>query len=249
MAAILSQPQCVELMLQHYNDAIMSAMTSQITGVTIVCQTICSKKILKLRVTSLCERNSPVAGEFHAQRASNAEMFPIDDVIMRLFTRDTPSTNLQPRDNSSEWLAKYDWYSARPIYRGPSPHPPPNNSRKTAIAHPQGRDMGVFHEFEVWPKFYLRNNCIVCNIVLYCTVMYRKSIVLIWNEHLNRRASLYMGDQNMVIIVIIFIIILIHLAIDNLVYILCEQRMFSKYLVISWDTVIVWKNVKKQKIK
>ena len=32
-----------------------------------------SKKTPKLRVTGLCEGNSPVNGEFHAQRASNAE--------------------------------------------------------------------------------------------------------------------------------------------------------------------------------
>ena len=32
-----------------------------------------SKKTSKLRVTGLCEENSPVAGEFPEQRASNAE--------------------------------------------------------------------------------------------------------------------------------------------------------------------------------
>ena len=41
-----------------------------------------SKKTPKLRVTSLCEGNSPVTGEFPTQRASNAEKFPFDDVIM-----------------------------------------------------------------------------------------------------------------------------------------------------------------------
>ena len=41
-----------------------------------------SKKTSKLRVTGLCGGNSPVIGEFPAQRASNAEMFPFDDVIM-----------------------------------------------------------------------------------------------------------------------------------------------------------------------
>ena len=41
-----------------------------------------SKKISKLRVTGLCEGNSPVTCEFPAQRASNAENFPFDDVIM-----------------------------------------------------------------------------------------------------------------------------------------------------------------------
>ena len=43
-----------------------------------------SKKTSKLRVTGLCARNSPVIGEFPAQRASNAEMFSFDDVIMEL---------------------------------------------------------------------------------------------------------------------------------------------------------------------
>ena len=41
-----------------------------------------SKKTSKLRVTVLCARNSPVISEFPAQMASNAEMFPFDDVIM-----------------------------------------------------------------------------------------------------------------------------------------------------------------------
>ena len=41
-----------------------------------------SKKMSRLRVTGLCAENSPRTGEFPAQRASNAEMFPFDDVIM-----------------------------------------------------------------------------------------------------------------------------------------------------------------------
>ena len=41
-----------------------------------------SKKTSKLRVTVLCAGNSPVTGEFPAERASNAEMVPFDDVIM-----------------------------------------------------------------------------------------------------------------------------------------------------------------------
>ena len=38
---------------------------------------------IKENVTGLCEGNSPVTGEFPAQRASNAEIFPFDDVIMK----------------------------------------------------------------------------------------------------------------------------------------------------------------------
>ena len=59
----------------------MRAMASQITSLTIVYSTVYSrhrsKKTSKLRVTSLCEGNSPVTGEFPAQRASNAENVPI----------------------------------------------------------------------------------------------------------------------------------------------------------------------------
>ena len=41
-----------------------------------------SKETSKLRVTGLCAGNSPGTGEFPAQRASYAEKFPFDDVIM-----------------------------------------------------------------------------------------------------------------------------------------------------------------------
>ena len=43
-----------------------------------------SKKTSKLRVTGLCAGNSPVTDEFPAQKASNAENFPFEDVIMLL---------------------------------------------------------------------------------------------------------------------------------------------------------------------
>ena len=55
----------------------MSAMASQTTSFAIVYSTVYSrrksKKTSKLRVTGLCAGNSPVTGEFPAQRASNAE--------------------------------------------------------------------------------------------------------------------------------------------------------------------------------
>ena len=67
----------------------MSRMVSQITGVSIVYSTVYprnkSKKTPKLRVTGLCAGNSPVTGEFPAQRASNGENVPFDDVIMLKF--------------------------------------------------------------------------------------------------------------------------------------------------------------------
>ena len=53
----------------HYNDVIMMAMASQITGVSIVYSSVCSaeaqiKEKLKLRVAGLCDGNSPVTGEY-----------------------------------------------------------------------------------------------------------------------------------------------------------------------------------------
>ena len=61
----------------HYNDIIMGAMASQITSLMMAYSSLYSrrrsKKAAKLRVTGLCKGNSPVTGEFPAQRASNAE--------------------------------------------------------------------------------------------------------------------------------------------------------------------------------
>ena len=64
--------QCLRM---HYSDVIMRASASPITSLTIVYHLFRSrsKKTPKLRVTGLCEGNSPVIGEFRAQRASNSE--------------------------------------------------------------------------------------------------------------------------------------------------------------------------------
>ena len=58
---------------QYYNDVIMSAM-ALFTQPFIQAQI---KENIKARVTGLCAGNSPVTGEFPAQRASNAEKFSI----------------------------------------------------------------------------------------------------------------------------------------------------------------------------
>ena len=61
----------------HYNAVIVSTMTSQITSAPSVCPIVCSvadqRKTSKLRVTGLCEGNSPMTGDFPAQRDRNAE--------------------------------------------------------------------------------------------------------------------------------------------------------------------------------
>ena len=55
----------------------MSMMASQITNVLIV-----QRKHYNSASAGLCEGNLPVTGGLPSQRASNAEMFPFDDVIM-----------------------------------------------------------------------------------------------------------------------------------------------------------------------
>ena len=53
----------------------MNTIASQITSQTIVYSTVYSnqRKTSKLRVTGLCEGNSPLTGEFPPQKASNAK--------------------------------------------------------------------------------------------------------------------------------------------------------------------------------
>ena len=71
----------------------MSAMTPQISGVLIVCSTVGSgadqRKTSKLRVIGLF-----VGSEFPVQRASNAEMFPFADVIMKMSSFHRATTTL-----------------------------------------------------------------------------------------------------------------------------------------------------------
>ena len=61
----------------HYNDVIMCAMASQISGVSIVYSTVRSgadqRKNQSSASLALCAENSPVTGDFPAQRANDAE--------------------------------------------------------------------------------------------------------------------------------------------------------------------------------
>ena len=81
------------------------------------------------------------------------------------------SCNIQP-----VWLWQIMHHStACPlISRG---HFSQNNSRKPPTTRPLGRGMCVFREFEVGTTFQFRSCCDVCNIVLYCTAIYRESRV------------------------------------------------------------------------
>ena len=72
--------------LEHYGDIIMSAMASQITGVSMICSTVCSGADQRMHQSSASlafERgihrwpvNSP------HKRPVTRKMFPFDDVIM-----------------------------------------------------------------------------------------------------------------------------------------------------------------------
>ena len=64
------------LIVIHYSDVIMSEMVSNHRRLDCLLNRLFgrgSKKTSKLRVTGLCEGNSPVTGEFPTQKASNAE--------------------------------------------------------------------------------------------------------------------------------------------------------------------------------
>ena len=68
-AEFVQDPDCAcKNIVWHYSDVIMSAMASQIISLTNFYSMRRSKKTSKLRVTGLCDGNSPVTGEFPAQK-------------------------------------------------------------------------------------------------------------------------------------------------------------------------------------
>ena len=79
----------------HYSDIIMSAMASNHRRLDCLLNRLFRRrpmKTSKLRITGLCEGNSPATGEFPAQRASNVETVSIwwrhheQDIYLRCFT-------------------------------------------------------------------------------------------------------------------------------------------------------------------
>ena len=77
-----SDDNCSKLKMIPYNDVTMSAMTYQITGVPIVCLTVCSGVERKHQSYASLAFVRGTTGGFPSQRASNTERFPFDDVIM-----------------------------------------------------------------------------------------------------------------------------------------------------------------------
>ena len=79
----------------------MSAMTSQITGVSIVCSTVCSGANRRKSSPSLAfvgggggGGNPPVTDGFPSQRASNMENVSFDDVIIMELKLGLPSDRI-----------------------------------------------------------------------------------------------------------------------------------------------------------
>ena len=74
---MISVPWCIEALTFHYSGVTRGAMASQITNLTIIYSTVYSgadqRKQQSSALLAICARNSPVTGEFPAQRASNAE--------------------------------------------------------------------------------------------------------------------------------------------------------------------------------
>ena len=91
----------------------MSAIASQITSPMIVYSTVYprrrSRKTSKLRITGLCRGNSPVTGEFPAQRASNAENVSIwwrHHVFFQITGKSTSGSILRlTKRLNTTWLA------------------------------------------------------------------------------------------------------------------------------------------------
>ena len=98
----------------------MSAMTSQITSLTIVYSTIYSrrrsKKISKLRVIGFCEGNSAVTGEFPRKGPATRKMFPFDDVIKK---QATTGVFVKAIPHVKHVLAKYVWGGIAPLVYSP----------------------------------------------------------------------------------------------------------------------------------
>ena len=70
----------------HCSDFIMSTMAFQITGVSIVCPTVCSganqRKHQISASLAICEGNPPVTDGFPHKGQVTRKMFPFDDVIV-----------------------------------------------------------------------------------------------------------------------------------------------------------------------
>ena len=94
----------------------MTTMASQITSLTVVyspfIQTQIKRNIQAPRHWPLCGEFTGT-GEFPAQRASNAEMFPFDDVIMNMWL-DAVYMNIF---DTILWEQRLKSHSKIPIYR------------------------------------------------------------------------------------------------------------------------------------
>ena len=96
----------------HYTYVIMSLMASQITSLAIVYSPVCSgtdkKKKKKLRVTGLCEGNSPGPVNSPHKRPVTRKMFPFDDVII-MVNGNEHHVQYQTRVSGVYFCMLYEW--------------------------------------------------------------------------------------------------------------------------------------------
>ena len=120
----------------HHIDVIMGTLASQITSFTIVFSTVYSdadqRKHQIFRVLGLCAGNSPVAGEFHAHMAIDAE-------YVSIWWRHHEYPIKSAQMSSSESCARIDWH-ARPRIRNINRMWPKTNQPKmwsTYVTNPK----------------------------------------------------------------------------------------------------------------
>ena len=80
---------CIQTLLHHYSDVIMSAMASQFTGYSFVCLTVIQRQDESKHQSSAspvpARGNPAVTGGSLSQRAEvTRKVFPFDDAIMIL---------------------------------------------------------------------------------------------------------------------------------------------------------------------
>ena len=104
---VLIQSQSRRTHTIHYSDAMMSAMASQITGVSIVQSTVCSgahqRKHQSSASLALCAGNSPVNSPHKGQ--VTRKMLPFDDVIV--LSQQTLYVSIQSQLRSTHTLYVY----------------------------------------------------------------------------------------------------------------------------------------------
>ena len=157
----------------------MGGMASQITSPAIVYPTVYpsrrSKKTSNLRVTGLCVGNSPLTGEFLAQRASNAENVSI---WWRNHSRVLQRRIIYPVPLPFAWYAYHlivnDTHSGGPL-----------DAQNTPVSNPQ------FTTLEQKLHIYVPVSCIVGYGRGYCGICKISLLECVQRKYVNTHCILH----------------------------------------------------------